>query len=117
QIPLEEKLSFLIIGAQHAREWIATATSLYLAHALVSDPSEPHSLSHLLDYYDFHIVPVPNPDGYDYTWEVDRLWQVQTTYLDSTYPTDDFPCRYKTRQQLSPKGECLGIDMNRNWVR
>ncbi|KAG6807312.1 hypothetical protein H0H93_001748, partial [Arthromyces matolae] len=103
QIPLEEKLSFLIIGAQHAREWIATATSLYLAHALVSDPSEPHSLSHLLDYYDFHIVPVPNPDGYDYTWEVDRLWQVQTTY--------------KTRQQLSPRGECLGIDMNRNWVR
>ena len=24
--------------------------------------------THLLDNYDFHIVPVMNPDGYDYTW-------------------------------------------------
>ncbi|KAG6885190.1 hypothetical protein C0993_004974 [Termitomyces sp. T159_Od127] len=91
-----KKLAFVIIGAQHAREWIATATSLYLAHALVSDSSEPHSLSRLLDVFDFYIVPVPNPDGYEYTWEHDRFW-------------------YKTRQRLGAKHECLGIDMNRNW--
>ncbi len=44
----------------------------------------------------FTIIPVPNPDGYVYTWDVDRLW-------------------YKNR---SPTGneECIGIDMNRNWV-
>ncbi|KAG6828180.1 hypothetical protein H0H87_002738 [Tephrocybe sp. NHM501043] len=91
-----EKLAFVIIGAQHAREWIATATSLYLAHALVSNSSEPRSLSHLLDHFNFHIVPVPNPDGYEYTWESDRFW-------------------YKTRQKMSTKSTCLGLDMNRNW--
>ncbi|KAG6917153.1 hypothetical protein DXG01_003666 [Tephrocybe rancida] len=90
------KLAFVILGAQHAREWIATATSLYIAHALVSNSSEPHSLSHLLDVFNFHIIPVPNPDGYDYTWESDRFW-------------------YKTRQKMGPKTSCSGIDMNRNW--
>lgn len=47
---------------------------MYLTHALVSDASESHSLSVLLNHFDFHIVLVPNPDGYVYTWEYDRLW-------------------------------------------
>lgn len=91
-----EKLAFVIMGAQHAREWVATATSIYLAHALASNSSEPHSLSHLLDVFDFHIIPVPNPDGYDYTWETDRYW-------------------YKTRQKMGSQNRCFGLDMNRNW--
>ncbi|KAJ3507796.1 hypothetical protein NLJ89_g6100 [Agrocybe chaxingu] len=92
-----EKLGFVILGAQHAREWVATATSLYLAHALTVDASEPGSLSTLLEHFDFHFVPVPNPDGYDYTWETDRYW-------------------YKNRQVLGPYTKCLGLDMNRNWA-
>lgn len=46
---------------------------------------------------------MPNPDGYVYTWEEDRMW-------------------FKNRQDVSgdeDDGEdevCLGLDMNRNWV-
>jgi extracellular matrix protein 14 len=93
---LGKKLGFVISGAQHAREWVATAASLYLTHALLSNSSEPHSLSHLLDTFDFHIIPAPNPDGYDYTWGGGRFW-------------------YKNRMVLGPNAECVGIDMNRNW--
>ncbi|KAF8257276.1 hypothetical protein EI94DRAFT_1632290, partial [Lactarius quietus] len=42
----------------------------------------------------FYIVPVPNPDGYAYTWEADRFW-------------------YKNRLQLGPEANCVGIDMNK----
>ncbi|KAF8901460.1 peptidase M14 [Gymnopilus junonius] len=91
-----EKLGFVIIGAQHAREWVATSTALYLAHALVADASESYSLSSLLAHFDFHIIPVPNPDGYEYTWRTDRLW-------------------YKNRQSIGPYTNCVGLDMNRNW--
>ncbi|KAH8078719.1 peptidase M14 [Cristinia sonorae] len=91
-----KKTGFVVTGAQHAREWIATSTAMFIAHALVSDPSEPYSLSTLLNHFDFHIVIVPNPDGYIYTWEKDRLW-------------------YKNRQVIGPSERCLGIDMNRNW--
>ncbi|PPR04132.1 hypothetical protein CVT26_001324 [Gymnopilus dilepis] len=89
-----EKLGFVIVGAQHAREWIASSTSLYLAHALVANVSETYSMSSLLDHFDFHIIPVPNPDGYHYTWETDRLW-------------------YKNRQIVGPYTKCVGLDMNR----
>ncbi|KAF5372907.1 hypothetical protein D9758_001469 [Tetrapyrgos nigripes] len=92
----DRKLGFVITGAQHAREWIATATTLYLAHALVANKTEDGSLSHLLDTFDFYIIPAPNPDGYAYTWETDRFW-------------------YKNRQIMGPNAKCVGLDMNRNW--
>ncbi|KAJ7069098.1 peptidase M14 [Mycena amicta] len=90
------KLGFVVMGPQHAREWVATATALYFAHALLVNASEPNSLAFLLDVYDFHIIPSPNPDGYVYTWSTDRFW-------------------YKNRQIVGPGAKCIGIDMNRNW--
>ncbi|PIL27555.1 hypothetical protein GSI_10706 [Ganoderma sinense ZZ0214-1] len=91
-----KKAGFVIAGAQHSREWIATSTTLYLAHSLVTDAAEAFALSSWLDYFDFYIVPVPNPDGYVYTWKQDRFW-------------------YKNRQNIGPDEVCTGIDMNRNW--
>ncbi|KZT71070.1 hypothetical protein DAEQUDRAFT_707371 [Daedalea quercina L-15889] len=90
------KPGFVLTGAQHAREWVATSTVLYLTHALVSSASEEFAMSSLLDFYDFYVIPVPNPDGYVYTWEHDRFW-------------------YKNRQIIGPYEKCVGIDMNRNW--
>ncbi|KAJ7148727.1 peptidase M14 [Mycena crocata] len=92
----KKKLGIVIQGSQHAREWVATSTALYLAHALLANASEANSLSYLLDTYEFHIIPTPNPDGYTYTWENDRFW-------------------YKNRQVMDPVGNCTGIDMARNW--
>lgn len=98
--PIKDRV--VIQGAQHAREWIATSTALYLAHALVVPKKEPGSLRHLLDQNDFTIIPVPNPDGYSYTWTTDRLW-------------------YKNRMDVlsgtsQPESDdCKGVDMNRNW--
>ncbi|KAJ7048836.1 hypothetical protein C8F01DRAFT_1379375 [Mycena amicta] len=68
------KLGFMVMGPQHAREWVATATALYFAHAQLVNASEPNSLASLLDVYDFYIIPSLNPDGYVYTWSTDRFW-------------------------------------------
>ncbi|CAL1710857.1 unnamed protein product [Somion occarium] len=91
-----KKLGFVLTGAQHAREWIATSTAMYLTHALVANETEPYSLKYLLEEFNFYVVLVPNPDGYVYTWETDRLW-------------------YKNRQLVGADEKCVGIDMNRNW--
>jgi len=57
----------------HAREWISSATSLWLINEILTltDPE----LRAIVDSITWYFVPVTNPDGYVYTHEVDRLWR------------------------------------------
>ncbi|KAJ7466630.1 hypothetical protein B0H11DRAFT_1921815 [Mycena galericulata] len=93
RIAQNQRMGFMVLGPQHAREWVATSTALYIAHALLAPANETGSLAHLLKVYDFHILPTPNPDGYVHTWESDRFWD-------------------KNRQVVGPNAACVGIDMN-----
>lgn len=50
--------------------------------------------SHYLNNIDIYVLPVANPDGYEYTWTTDRSWR-------------------KTRS--GPINGCYGVDPNRNF--
>jgi len=78
-------------GGIHAREWIAHATMLYMISKLTTDPTA----SSYLENFEFHLIPVVNPDGYVYTWTDDRNWR-------------------KTRSP-NTNSPCIGTDPNRNW--
>jgi len=73
----------------HAREWISTATCLWISNQLVTNNSD----KQLLTRYEFIIIPSLNPDGYQYSWTRDRLWR-------------------KTRSN-SNRSDCIGADPNR----
>lgn len=47
----------------HAREWIAPALALYVITKLVEDVTE----SDVVDKIDWVIIPLLNPDGYEYS--------------------------------------------------
>ncbi|KAK2139154.1 hypothetical protein LSH36_1992g00007 [Paralvinella palmiformis] len=79
----------------HAREWISHTTALYLAEMLISGYTQDKFIRHMVDNYDWYILPCLNPDGYNYTWTTDRLWR-KTRHLDT-------------------KSGCLGTDLNRNF--
>ncbi|XP_049786268.1 carboxypeptidase B-like [Schistocerca cancellata] len=81
----------LIDAGIHAREWIAPAAALYVINQLVENAAE----SALTDSVDWHIVPVLNPDGYEYTFTEDRMWR-------------------KTRSTTTSPN-CPGVDGNRNF--
>jgi hypothetical protein len=77
----------------HAREWISSATLLYIVDEILTGTSA--DAVYLRNNFRFYIVPNLNPDGYEYTWTNDRLWR-------------------KTRSPNSGS-TCVGTDANRNW--
>ncbi|XP_018394061.1 PREDICTED: zinc carboxypeptidase-like [Cyphomyrmex costatus] len=80
-----------IEGGVHAREWISTATVMYIFHQLLT--SNNTEVRTLAESHDWYIFPVFNPDGYVYTHTTNRFWR-------------------KTRK---PYDNCYGADPNRNW--
>ncbi|GLG99710.1 Carboxypeptidase [Gryllus bimaculatus] len=53
----------LIDAGIHAREWIAPAMALYIIQQLVENPSN----ADLIANVDWHVIPLLNPDGYEYS--------------------------------------------------
>lgn len=49
----------------HAREWVTTPVALYAIHRLVEDLRD--SDRDLLQNVDWIIMPLVNPDGYEYS--------------------------------------------------
>jgi hypothetical protein len=80
-----------INGCIHAREWLGCATMVYIINELTTKPDQ---YDDLLSNLNIYVLPVLNPDGYDYTWNKDRMWR-------------------KTRS--GPRQGCYGVDPNRNW--
>jgi zinc carboxypeptidase len=59
----------LFMGTHHAREWISTAVAIKLIRWLAD------SAAALTSSHDVWVMPVENPDGYQYTFTNDRLWR------------------------------------------
>uniref|UniRef100_A0A182Q175 Peptidase M14 domain-containing protein n=1 Tax=Anopheles farauti TaxID=69004 RepID=A0A182Q175_9DIPT len=76
----------------HAREWITSASITWILNELLT--SEDPRVRDIAENYDWHIVPVANPDGFVYTHTTERLWR-------------------KTRNQHNLL--CYGTDPNRNF--
>ncbi len=67
-----------VVATHHAREWISTGVAMELARQLrqaVLAPSSDPVLSAALQTTAIVVVPVVNPDGYEYTRTTDRSWR------------------------------------------
>ncbi|XP_077990390.1 carboxypeptidase A1-like [Glandiceps talaboti] len=72
----EPKEAIWLQGGIHAREWISPATNIYMANQFIEDfvHGDPN-VTAILDQFEIYVLPSVNPDGYDYTWNTDRLWR------------------------------------------
>jgi len=79
----------LFVATHHAREWVATEMAMKLIRWIADSLPRP-----LLAQRDIWVIPVQNPDGYQYTFTTDRLW----------------------RKNRRPNGDgTFGVDPNRNY--
>ncbi|KAF3353816.1 hypothetical protein VDGD_04569 [Verticillium dahliae] len=73
--PAPKRKTLLVTGGMHAREWISTTTVNYVAWSFVTSYGRDPMITKLLEHFDVVFVPVLNPDGVEYSWQVDRLWR------------------------------------------
>jgi hypothetical protein len=64
-----ERPNVLFMGTHHAREWISTAVAMRLIRWLAD------SGGGILATRDVWVIPVENPDGYQYSFTTDRWWR------------------------------------------
>ncbi|KAI8420088.1 hypothetical protein MSG28_008673 [Choristoneura fumiferana] len=124
----------------HAREWVAPAMAVYIIHRLIKDPK---ALKRELNGVDWYILPVVNPDGYEFsrgkksgmivpnsnvlTIGVQRGWAALTAAPARHAPASISCPRFevtstyvmnrlwrKTRSKHTKK-DCYGVDGNRNY--
>jgi hypothetical protein len=60
---------------QHAREWISTEVDRRILHHFVDNYGRDAHVTNLVNTRELWFVPVANPDGYQYTFDVERLWR------------------------------------------
>lgn len=87
----------------HAREWVAGATGIYIINELVTKYNKNSDYKNLVDKIDFYILPIANPDGYEYSRSKDRMWR----------KTRGGP--YCKTNWFGQKKCCYGADPNRNY--
>jgi hypothetical protein len=88
-----QRPNVLFLATYHSREWIVPEMAQRLVKWLAAAPGTDARRDSLVASRDIWILPVSNPDGYQYSFTNERLWR-------------------KTR---SPQANgAIGVDMNRN---
>jgi murein tripeptide amidase MpaA len=90
----EDKPAVVLDACHHAREWITPMTAMFIADRLVRDYETDPEVRHMVDDAVIYVLPLINPDGYEYSRDVYRMWR-------------------KNRRDNG--GGCWGVDLNRNY--
>ncbi|CEJ94584.1 hypothetical protein VHEMI10104 [[Torrubiella] hemipterigena] len=67
--------TLVVMGGLHAREWISTTTVNYVAWSFITSFNKEPMITKFLYNFEVLFIPVMNPDGVKYSWDVDRLWR------------------------------------------
>jgi hypothetical protein len=101
EVPDGARPAVLYSSTQHAREWISTEVNRRLMNHFISRwRANDREIRKLLQANEFWFVLVANPDGYQYSFDNERLWRKnlrdnngdgQTQVGDGVDPNRNFP--------------------------
>ncbi len=89
----EDEPSALIISCHHAREIVTPVIALDAIERLTTLYGSNAAVTAAIDDYEIWVIPVANPDGYEYVFNVNSFW--------------------RKNRRVFPAG--VGVDQNRNY--
>jgi hypothetical protein len=69
-----DKPEVLFLATFSGRSWISTEIAMRLVNYLTINYGSDMRVTSLLDSTELWVIPVVNPDGYEFTFTTDRLW-------------------------------------------
>jgi len=70
-----KKPAIFILSGTSPHTWLPIACSTHILNSLVTNIANDDSFGRMIRKFDWYILSLLNPDGYDYSMTVDRLWQ------------------------------------------
>ena len=103
----DDEPELLFLGAHHGNELIGNEMAIYIIETLTKNYDTDPRISWLVNHHQIWIVPMPNPDGTEYTMNVES-WRKNRSpnYISETTPGPFDPKVYPTS---------YGVDLNRNY--
>jgi hypothetical protein len=98
ETPALDKPGIVITGCTHAREWATLAVPMATAEHLLSTYASDEQSRERLDNSVIWLVPLVNPDGYEFSRSTDLMW--------------------RKNRRTSPEAnnsDKVGVDLNRNY--
>uniref|UniRef100_A0A8W7PG46 Peptidase M14 domain-containing protein n=1 Tax=Anopheles coluzzii TaxID=1518534 RepID=A0A8W7PG46_ANOCL len=74
-INTQQSKKIFVVANLNAREWAAMTSAIYIIHELVRNSNSYPDATN----YQWVVIPIANPDGYDYTKSTDRFWRKNRT--------------------------------------
>ena len=96
-----EKPGVVITGCHHAREWMTVEVPLNTARELLEGYSSSDQGKERLQKGEIWVVPLVNPDGYEYSRNHNNMWRKTRSKVETTM--DGEPIK------------SVGVDPNRNY--
>lgn len=94
------KTGVVVTGCHHAREWMTVEAPLKLVHDILDNKTAPENQKRLKEA-ELWVIPVVNPDGYEYTRNVNSWWRKNRRPLEV--------------DQNGKPTSAIGVDLNRNY--
>lgn len=94
------KSGILVTGCHHAREWMTVEAPLKLIHDLTDHADTPENQRRLSES-EVWVVPVANPDGYEFSREENSWWRKNRRPVEV--------------DQNGQPSSAIGVDLNRNY--
>jgi len=106
------KPGFLITGTHHSREWMALESPFHIAKHLASNYDSDEKIKNRLDNAEVWVVPLVNPDGYEYSRNEESFWRKNRQPIYK----DEIPPEIAQNMHADDKGVvAYGVDLNRNY--